>query len=224
MGHLRKERQRERRDSGRSVTVVVADRSSAFCAGVRAHLSPPFSVVGEAASVAELAELADVDGVAVALVGSDLPGGGLAAAMKTLSPLTRVVALGSDGDDGDVIAALKLGAAGYLLRSVEALRLNEALRTVAAGDPWLDAAPLRTVIDEVTRRGEAERLRLVDGSTVTLTPREKEVALLLRENLPTKQIAAELRISSITVRRHVSQLIRKLGVPTRSAAVAALRR
>jgi DNA-binding NarL/FixJ family response regulator len=214
-------------DDGRKasalVTVVVADRNAAFRAGVRAHLAEPLRVVGEAANVAELAAIADVDGIGVALVASDLPGGGLPAAVKVLSPLTRVVALGVDGDDADVIASLKLGAAGYLLRSVDARRLNAALAAVGAGDPWLDAPALRTVIEEVSRRGEAERLRLPSGGTVTLTPREKEVALLLRDDMPTKVIAAELHISAVTVRRHVSQLIRKLGVRSRSAAVAALR-
>jgi DNA-binding NarL/FixJ family response regulator len=204
-------------------TVVVADRSSAFRAGVRAHLAEPLTFVGEAGTVAELARLADVDGIALALVASDLPGGGLPAAVKVLSPLTRVVALGTDGDEADVIASLKLGAVGYLHRSADAARLNAALAAVGAGDPWLDAPALRTVIEEVSRRGEAERLRLPSGGTVTLTPREKEVALLLREDMPTKVIAAELHISAVTVRRHVSQLIRKLGVRSRSAAVAALR-
>lgn len=222
MDLLRNDHER-RRKGVTQVTVVVADRSTAFRAGVRAHLAEPLTLVGEAGSVAELAALADVDGIAVALVASDLPGGGLPAAVEVLSPLTRVVVLGADGDDADVLASLKLGAAGYLFRSVEAALLNDALRAVGAGDPWLDAAALRTVIEEVARRGEAERMRLPAGGTVTLTPREKEVALLLREDMPTKVIAAELHISAITVRRHVSQLIRKLGVHSRSAAVAALR-
>ena len=207
MDLLRNDHER-RRKGVTQVTVVVADRSTAFRAGVRAHLAEPLTLVGEAGSVAELAALADVDGIAVALVASDLPGGGLPAAVEVLSPLTRVVVL---------------GAGGYLFRSVEAALLNDALRAVGAGDPWLDAAALRTVIEEVARRGEAERMRLPAGGTVTLTPREKEVALLLREDMPTKVIAAELHISAITVRRHVSQLIRKLGVHSRSAAVAALR-
>jgi DNA-binding NarL/FixJ family response regulator len=212
----------ERRPAGDPLTVVVADASAPFRAGVRAYLAEPLRPAGEAASVTELAAVAAVN-VAVALVACDLPGGGFGAAVKVLSPLTRVVAVGSGRDDGEVIAALRAGATGYLPRSADAAALNDALVTVGRGGPWLHPSALQVVIDEVSRRAEAERLELANGTSVTLTPREKDVALLLRENLPTKVIAAELHISVVTVRRHVSQLKRKLGVQSRSAAVSALR-
>jgi DNA-binding NarL/FixJ family response regulator len=120
-----------------------------------------------------------------------------------------------------VVAAFTRGASGYLLKGLSGERLASALRAALHGEPALSRALVPHLVDEI-RRGSVRRIALPDGS-VTLTAREWEVGELLREGQSTAEIAERLGVSPVTVRRHVSLLLRKLGAPSRKAAVETLR-
>ena len=128
----------------------------------------------------------------------------------------------NDANDDQAIEALRLGVSGYLLKDIPSGRLASTLRAVMDGEPALDASLIRALMDEIARPDRAAQLSVTGGTRVLLTSREKEVALLLRDGRSTSAIAAELAISAVTVRRHISDLMRKLRVGTRAAAIELL--
>lgn len=205
-----------------NVKVMIADAHHAFREGVRAHLGFAFTVVGEAASVSELEQLAATTDADLVLIDQTLPGGGLAAALEVAPPGATIVVFAQEARHEQVIEALRLGVSGYLLKDIAGNQLGATLRSVVAGEPALDRSLVGALFDEIARREGAEQLVLLGGGHVLLTPREREVALRLREGRSTKAIAAELGISVVTVRRHVSELMRKLHVETRAAAITLL--
>jgi two-component system nitrate/nitrite response regulator NarL len=205
-----------------NVKVMIADAQRPFREGVRAHLGFGFRVVGEAASVSELEQLAATTTADLVLVDQTLPGGGLAAALEVAPSGAAIVVFAEQARDEQVIEALRLGVSGYLLKDIAGNQLGATLRGVVAGEPALDRSLVGALFDEIARREGSEQLVLLGGGHVFLTPREKEVALRLRGGLSTKAIAAELGISVVTVRRHVSELMRKLHVETRAAAITVL--
>ena len=128
-----------------------------------------------------------------------------------------------DGSDHQHFALMTFtrGASGYLLKKNSGERLGETLRSALRGEPALSRSLVPHLVGEI-RRGSSRRLVLPEG-TVTLTAREWEVGELMREGRSTAEMAERLGVSPVTVRRHVSLLLRKLGVESRHAAVETLR-
>jgi DNA-binding NarL/FixJ family response regulator len=204
------------------VQVIVADAHRPFREGVRAHLGFAFTVVGEAASVAELRRVATTTDAGLVLVDQALPGGSLAAALEVVPPRAKVVVFALAPHPEQVVEAVRLGVFGYLRKDIDGRALGAALRGVAAGQPALDPSLVGALFAEIARRGRSEQLLLHGGGHVVLTPREHDVALRLREGRSTRAIAAELGISDVTVRRHASELMRKLGAASRAEAIELL--
>jgi DNA-binding NarL/FixJ family response regulator len=123
----------------------------------------------------------------------------------------EVVALTSFGEEERVQAALEAGASGYLLKDADADEVAAAVRAAHRGELQLDAAVARRLMSS---------LRAVPSSdgTAELTPRELEVLRLVGAGKPNKEIAAELGISERTARTHVSNILRKLGLGSRTQA------
>jgi two-component system, NarL family, nitrate/nitrite response regulator NarL len=209
-------------ETGSHTNVIVADPQGPFREGVRASLGYGFAVVGQAASVAELAHVSATTDATLVLVDQTLPGGGLAAALHVVPPAAKVVVFANDANDDQAIEALRLGVSGYLLKDIPSSRLASTLRAVMDGEPALDASLIRALMNEIARPDRAAQLSVTGGTRVLLTSREKEVALLLRDGRSTSAIAAELAISAVTVRRHISDLMRKLRVGTRAAVIELL--
>jgi two-component system, NarL family, response regulator DevR len=209
-------------ENGSRIDVIVADPQGPFREGVRASLGYGFAVVGQAASVAELAHVSATTEATLVLVDHALPGGGLAAALDVVSPLAKVVVFANEANDEKAIEALRLGVSGYLLKDIRTSRLASTLRAVMDGEPALDASLIRALMNEIAQPDGAAQIPLAGGTRVLLTSREKEVALLLREGRSTSAIADELAISAVTVRRHISDLMRKLRVGTRAAVIELL--
>jgi DNA-binding NarL/FixJ family response regulator len=132
-----------------------------------------------------------------------------ARAIRTELAGVQVVALTSVLDDESVVAAVRAGAIGYLLKSAEADELRRALRAAAAGEVQLDPAAAARLVREVRSPAAVE----------TLTERESEVMRLLARGKANKQIGRELRISEDTVKTHVSRILAKLGARSRTQAV-----
>jgi len=204
------------------VDLIVAAPHEAFRHGIRASLGLDFGVVGEAGSVSELRDVLATTQADLLLVDEALPGGGLVAAMRAAPASVRVVAFVDAIRHDQVIEALRLGAVGYLLKDISPARLSATLRSVMEGEPALTRSALGALVDEVVRLDGVAGLSLPDGGRVALTPRERQVAVLLKAGRTTDEISAELGIAPVTARRHISELMRKLGVATRDDAIARL--
>jgi DNA-binding NarL/FixJ family response regulator len=202
---------------------IVADAHGPFREGVRSHLEFGFTVVGEVGSVSELAQaVADTAKVDLVLISQTLPGGGLADAVDVIPPTAKFVVFADETRDENVLEALELGASGYLLKNIPAKRLDGTLRAVMGGEQALDRSVTGRLAEQIARRDRMKRFTLPTGERVVLTAREHEVAVLLLAGRSTRAIADNLGISAVTVRRHISVLMRKLCVSTRAAAVQLL--
>jgi DNA-binding NarL/FixJ family response regulator len=209
------------------LTVVLADHHVPTRAGVRSVLeSDGLRIVAEAATAAAAVEAACRLNPDVCLLAVQLPGDGIEATrqIRDALPETKIVMLTASERDEDLFAALRAGADGYLLKSTSPARLPHAIRGVVSGEAALPRELTARLIREYRDRGRRGVPRLVvDGNVVELTVREFEVLQRLRKPERTAEIAAHLGISEITVRRHVSTALRKLGTPNRHSAIALLR-
>ena len=207
------------------VTVLLADDHAAVRAGIRLALAGEgFKVVAEASDGPGAVEAALRERPDIALLDVNMPGGGIKAAEEIvqLLPETTVVMLTVSRDDDDLFAALRAGASGYLLKDTDPTRLPFALRGVLDGEAALPRGLVARLIDEFRTRGKRRRLPLMRQRGVELTEREWEVLELLHDGLSTAAIAERLGISPVTVRRHVSEILKKLRVTSREEAVRLL--
>ncbi|MDA0632154.1 response regulator transcription factor [Nonomuraea sp. MCN248] len=202
-----------------TIRVVIADDHAMIRAGLRlvAENAPGVDVVGEAADgVAAVAvtrrERPDVLLLDIAMPRLD----GLAAATTLLANPAppRIVMLTTFGSDENLHAALRTGVSGFLLKSSPPEHLVEAVRVAAAGDGMIDPAVTLRVIASFAAQPLSPPPELD-----TLTPRELDVLRLLTRGLSNREIATEAGISEATIRGHVAQVLRKLGVRDRLQAV-----
>ena len=205
-------------------TLVVDDHPLTRSALVGLLEQHSFPVVGEAADGSEAVENARRLQPDLVLLDLTMPGGGGLEALPKLraaAPDCEVVVLTASGTEDDLLAAIRAGAAGYLLKTESPERIAEFLEGVAHGEAALSGEIARRLVDRVRDGG-----RLDSGVPAAiaerLSAREVEVLLLLDEHLGTDQIARRLFISEHTVRSHVKSLLRKLGVSSRRDALEAL--
>lgn len=204
------------------ITVLLADDHAAVRAGIRLALAGEgFDVVGEAADGPEAVTMALELKPDIALLDVNMPGSGIKAAEEIgqALPGTTVVMLTVSRDDDDLFAALRAGASGYLLKDTDPGRLPFALRGVLEGEAALARGLVARLIEEFRTRGRRRRLPLMRQRGVELTEREWEVLEFLHDGLSTAEIADRLSISPVTVRRHVSEILKKLRVTSREEAV-----
>ena len=181
-----------------------------------------FSVVGEAADGAEALERAAELEPDLVLLDLSMPGmDGLTAlpGIREAAPGCEVVVLTASGTEENLLAAIRGGAAGYLLKTEPPGRLISFLSGVANGEAALSGSIARRLLEEVRSGG---RTSVPDEIAKKLSAREVEVLLLLDEHLSTDDIAQRLFISEHTVRSHVKSLLRKLGVSSRREALEQL--
>lgn len=207
--------------------VVVADDHAATRAGVRAALEAGgFDVCAEVADGPAAVEAALRERPDVCLLDVHMPGGGgipAAAEIASRLPGTAIVMLTVSAEEDDLFDAIGAGAAGYLLKDVDPARLPAALDGVLAGEAAIPRRLVGRIVEEFSAR-RRRRIPLRSGAGAELTPREWEILELLRGGATTAEAAQRLGISQVTVRRHVSEVLRKLRVPDRRAAFALLDR
>jgi DNA-binding NarL/FixJ family response regulator len=202
------------------LTVLVADDHAPTRAGVRGALADGgFAVVAEAATADTAVDRALDARPDVCVLDVHMPGGGIAAAARITErlPETVVVMLTVSQEDEDLFAALRAGAAGYLLKDMDPGRLAFALRGVVDGEAAVPRTLVARVVAEFRTAERRPSLPLVRRRGARLTSREWEVLDLLRERRTTAEIAHRLGLSAVTVRRHVGAIVAKLGVPDRRA-------
>jgi DNA-binding NarL/FixJ family response regulator len=204
--------------------VVLADGHPTTRLGVRmALLNGGFSVLAEAADCAGAVRAVAARRPDVCLLDAATPGDVIQAArmIAAESPSTKLVMLGSTHLIDDVLAALRAGVVGYLPKNTRPDRLPNALRGVLKGEVAMPRALVSTLLQELRMftAPPAEPIRIGE---VELSPRESEVLRLLNSGLSTTEVGAQLSLSPVTVRRHISAVMAKLGVADRGAAMRAV--
>ena len=206
--------------------IVLADDHTIVRQGLRLLLEaePDFSVVGEASDGLEVADLVDRLRPDVLVLDLMMPGvSGLEVTRNVCQqfPETSVVILSMHADESYVLAALKNGAAAYVLKDAGADDLLQAVREVVQGRRYLSPPFSQVGIDTYTKRAESTPLDVYD----TLTSREREVLHLTAEGYNSTDVAGVLSISPRTAEAHRANLMRKLGLHSQADLIRyALRR
>jgi NarL family two-component system response regulator LiaR len=198
------------------IRVMIVDDHKVVRSGLSAFLMAydDLELVGEADSgekAVAMCHQRHPDVVLMDLVMSKMNGAEATKAILEACPETKVIALTSFKEQDLVEGALKAGAIGYLLKNVDADELADAIRQADAGKPTLAPEAAQVLI-------EASRKPYKPG--IDLTEREKEVLALLVEGLTNPEIAEKLVVSKSTVKFHVSSILNKLQVSSRTEAVA----
>jgi DNA-binding NarL/FixJ family response regulator len=208
--------------TGAPVRVLLVDDQALFREALATLLEvrPEIEVVGEAANGAEAIDKVAILRPHVVLMDLHMPVlDGIAAArrLRVEQPDTRVLALTTFDDDEDVFAALRAGAAGYLLKDVTSDRLVEALLAAARGESVLQPSVAARVVarfaelpDDVPPRPQP--------LVVPLSERELEVLRLLADGGSNREIASALFLAEGTVKNHVTNVLAKLGARDRTQA------
>ncbi|MGW2814128.1 response regulator [Streptomyces sp. NPDC001415] len=197
------------------IRLLLADDHPIVRAGLRAVLDtePDFTVAGEAATAERAVELAASGAFDVVLMdlqfGAGMHGAEATAKITARPGAPRVLVLTTYDTDADILAAVEAGAAGYLLKDAPPEELAAAVRTAASGQSALAPAVAHRLMDRMRTPAEA------------LTRRELEVLQLVGDGLSNQQISKQLFLSQATVKSHLVHIYAKLGVDSRTAAVAA---
>jgi DNA-binding NarL/FixJ family response regulator len=197
------------------IRILIADDHPVFRFGLRALIEAEedTELIGEATTGLEAVAMADALRPDVILMDLNMPAlNGLEATKQILAanPTTNILVI-TMLDDASVLAALRAGARGYLLKGAEGEETLRAIRAVAAGQAILSPEVVRFLMQTPGQAG---------GSPFPdLTPRELEVLTLLAHGLTNSAIAERLVLSPKTVRNHVSNVFAKLGVADRAAAI-----
>lgn len=206
-------------DAIEPIRVFLVDDHRVVRSGVAAYLDQvdDITVVGEAADGKQA-----IDRIAAAEPAGALPDvvlmdmvmpvmDGISATrdIKSRWPDVEIVAMTSFVDEATVRDALEAGAAGYLLKDADADQVAHAIRAATGGQMHLDPTVARLLADSVRRPPRPEN---------SLTPREREVLALVAEGASNRQIASTLVVSERTARTHVSAILSKLGLVSRTQA------
>ncbi len=189
-------------------------QSLAFMLG----LEPDMEVVGQAGTLAEVR--GQLEGVDVAVIDLHLPDGNGAELIRELhaaSPRARALVLSASQDRRELARAVEAGASGLVHKAAPLDEIVGAIRCLGAGEQLLSPAEMLELLRMATQeREQGQQAQAVLGR---LTPREREVLQAAAEGLQDKEIAQQLELSALTVRRHMENILGKLGVGSRLQAV-----
>jgi NarL family two-component system response regulator LiaR len=196
------------------IRLLIVDDHAIVRQGLRAiiRVTPDMELIGEAGGGREAVEVAAAlrpDVVLMDLVMPETDGVAAITLIKRAQPRVRIIALTTFAEADLVLRAVQAGADGYLLKDVDVQELTRAIRTVHGGRPFLHPEATRHLL-QATARPEQPVERL--------TGREQSVLALVARGLTNRQIADDLSISEKTVSVHVSNLLGKLGLASRTQA------
>ena len=199
------------------VRVVIIDDHPLFREGVAATLvsGGDLEVVGEGASAADALSLATSLLPDLMLLDLNLPGGGLSAARQVASacPVTKIVMLTFSEEESDVLASLKAGARGYILKGVSGQELRRIVRGVQTGEVYITPTLAAGVLMEMAGSERPSQNPLND-----LTPRERQILEGVASGHSNKEIGRDLDISEKTVKHYMTNVLQKLQVRNRVEA------
>ena len=196
-----------------TIRILIADDHSVVRQGLRMFLAldPELEIVGEATNGIEAVNQARKlrpDVVLMDLIMPQMDGITATEIIRHELPDVEVIALTSVLEDAAVVGAIKAGAIGYLLKDTQADELCKAIKAAAAGQVQLSPQAAARLMHEVRTPENPQ----------ALTERETDVLSLLANGKANKEIALQLHISETTVKTHVSNILTKLGVPSRTQA------
>ncbi|NPV87463.1 MAG: response regulator transcription factor [Anaerolineae bacterium] len=202
------------------IKIMIVDDHAVVRKGVRMLLATEkdMDLVAEAESGLEAAALARIHQPDVILMDMVMPHkDGVAAIQEIIreNPRTRILVLSSFSDDTYILSAIKAGALGYLLKDSSPQELIEAIRGIMQGKSSLSPVVARRLISEIKQEYPKQQL----PQSRLLSEREEEVLKLAAEGLSNQAIAERLCLSNATVRFHISNILKKLGLSNRTQAV-----
>lgn len=201
-----------------AIRILIADDHTVVRKGLKALITtePGLEVVGEAADGEEAIRRARILKPDVILMDMSMPHkDGVAAiqAIRAEDPQARILVLTSFAEDKKILAAIKAGALGYLLKDASPDELLRAIQEVYRGKSSLHPTVAQKVIHAIQGPSDEQ-----EHAQSGLTDREVEILKLIAKGFPNQQIAKQLYISERTVRTHVSNILRKLNLPNRTQA------
>lgn len=199
------------------IRILIADDHPLFREGVAQSLASEsgFSVVGQAGSGEEAFSLVGELLPDVLLLDVTMPGdGGVVTAGKVAAawPVVRIMMLTVSEDQDTLMAALKTGARGYVLKGVTARELANAVRVVAGGDIYISPALAGGILFELTANKQD------DDPLTTLTERERDILSLVAEGLTNREIGDRLHLAEKTIKHYMTNVLQKLHVRSRVEA------
>ncbi len=202
--------------------VLLVDDHEIVRRGLRSLLAErkDLNVVGEASTAKEAVSEALRLRPDVVVMDLRLPDGSGVEACREIrdqAPDTKVIILTSFADEDALFSAVMAGAAGYVLKDLDAARLQDAIVTVGRGGSLLDPKMATAVLDRI-RRGQLNHP--ADDALSMLTPQEDRILNFIGEGLTNREIASELRLSEKTIKNYVSQIYAKLNIERRSQAAS----
>ncbi len=210
--------------------LLLIDDHNLFRSGVRSLLQRygEFQIVGEASDGTEGVNRTIQLKPDVVLLDLHMPGlSGPETARLILEevPETYVLILTVSEDAEDLFLALQAGACGYLLKNIEAETLVSAIRTAARGESVISPQMMNKLLAGIRNNHPEESAPVSESNTILekLTPREREILGFLVQGLSNKEIARQLKLAESTIKIHVQNLLRKLGMSSRvQAAIYAI--
>jgi len=202
--------------------IVIVDDHPLFRDALRHTLAASFKDLrlSEAGSLEELSAVMQTESVDLVLLDLTMPGvQGFSGLMylRALNPQIPVVIVSANESPPVIRRCLEFGASGFIPKSLPVSRIREAIGTILKGEFWVPAE-----ID-LGQNPNRKNAHIVDRLS-TLTPQQFRVLMMLGEGLLNKQIAFQLSVSEATVKAHVSAILQKLGVESRTQAVIAVKK
>jgi DNA-binding NarL/FixJ family response regulator len=201
------------------IRLLLADDLALIRHGIRALLTgvEDVEIVGEVATADDAVKLTRELVPNVVLMDQEMPGDSLSATrtIKEMLPEVEIIVMTDELDDVKALQAIEAGATGYILKDIPMANLSAALRSVCNGRAFFHPEITRKLMERLANLSRDQRARLPDG----LTAREMDILTELTKGSTDREIAAKFVVAEGTVKTHIHNIFRKLGVRNRTQAV-----
>ncbi|WP_426414770.1 response regulator [Aestuariirhabdus sp. LZHN29] len=201
------------------IRLALADDHPLYREGVAKTISDQgdFDVVGQGTSAEEAVQLAQSLLPDLILLDISMPGSGIEAARQIAAscPVVKIVMLTVSENDDDVMAALKAGARGYVLKGIGGAELADVLRKVHRGDSYVSPSLAARLLSEMNLQSNS---RQINDPLSELTAREEQILRLVAQGLSNKEVGAQLELQEKTVKHYMTNILQKLQVRNRVEA------